>query len=157
MSVDPYKAPQKPVEAEDLEAQKGSHPLVTLAGFAAAAAGIMMLATTWQLATMLWFRHGWQEAWVYSIGFFGAVSLVAGAGYTQARGWSVYPTLIGCIGGAVTSWSWAVYAIMNGGFNLINIVGAGAATAAAILTLISMGMAMRIARARAALFADLDD
>lgn len=157
MADDPYKAPKKPVEAEDVEAQRGTTALVTATGFAASAAGIMMLATAWQLTTMLYFRHAWQEYWVYSIGVCGAVALVSGAGYTQARGWSVLPTLIGCILGALASWSWAVYAFMNGGFNLINIVGAGAATGAALLTGISMSMALRIARARAALFADLDD
>jgi hypothetical protein len=154
VAEDPCRTPKGPVEAEDVEAQRGSNVLVTTAGFAASASGIMMLATTWQLQSMLYFMYAWQEWWVYSIGVCGLVALVAGAGYTQARVWSVYPTLVATALGGLVSWAWAVYALMNGGFNLINIVSAGASTAAAILTAISMSMALRIARARAALFED---
>ena len=157
MTVDPYQTPKEPVEAEDVEAQQGSSALVTAAGFAAAAAGIMMLATAWQLDSMLYFVHAWQQWWVYGIGLCGAGALVGGAGYTQARGWSIHITLVSTVLGALASWSWAVYALMNGGFNLINIVGAGGATGAAMLVGMSMGMAQRIVRARAALFSDLED
>jgi len=154
VAVDPYRAPREPVEGEDLEAQQGATVLLTLAGFVASGSGIMLLAAGWQLQSMLRFRYLWQEAWVHSIGLCGLVMLVAGGGYTQARRWSIYPTLLSSLLGSITSWAWAVYAFQNGGFNLINPAGAAGATCAALLTAISLGPAQRIARARAALFRD---
>ena len=153
--IDPYSAPAGDPEPEDLEAQQGADRLVGAGGAVAAAAGLLMLATCWQLSTMLLFRYGWQEAWVYAIGGCGAVALVSGAGFTQARKWAIYPTVGACSLGALLTSAWVVYVFFMGGFTLVSFVGAAVATVGALLTGMGMGMAQRVAAAREALYRDV--
>ena len=154
VDIDPYSAPAGDLEPEDLEAQHGADRLVGAGGAVAAAAGLLMLATSWQLSTMLVFRYDWQEAWVYAIGCSGAVALVSGAGFTQARKWAIYPSFGACTLGALLTWGWVVYVFFSGGFTLVSFVGAGVATVGALLTGLGMGMAKRVAAARDALYRD---
>jgi len=156
LATDPYQPPAQDLDKEDVEAQRGASALVGAGGAVAAASGILMAATSWQLLSMLWFRYGWQEAWVYAIGACGAVALVSGAGFTQARKWSIYPAVASTALGALLTGGWVVYALINGGFTLVSVFGAGVAACAALLTGVGMGMAQRVVAAREKLYADLE-
>ena len=151
----PYTAPEGDLESEDLEAQHGATTLVGAGGAVAAAAGVLMLATSWQLLSMLLFRYGWQEAWVCAIGACGAVALISGAGFTQARKWSIYPAVVSTSVGALLTGGWVVYVFISGGFTMVSFVGALVASAGALLTVMGMGIAQRVAAARHRLYADL--
>ena len=153
--LNPYSPPQQGDPAsEDVEAQQGASTLVAAGGAMAAAAGILMLATSWQLLSMLWFQYAWLEAWVYAIGGCGAVALVSGAGFTQARKWAIYPAVASTSLGALCTGSWVIYVLIMGGFTMVSFVGAGVAAGAALLTGMGMGMAQRVVAAREELYAD---
>jgi hypothetical protein len=121
----------------------------------ASAAGILMVATAWQLQSMLWFRYAWHEWWIYAIGACGAVAVVSGAGFTQARKWSILPTVGATVLGALLTSVWVTYAFVDSGlFTLVSVVGAGVSVCAAFLTGLGMGMVQRVVAAREKLYAD---
>lgn len=116
-----------------------------------------MAATAWQLQTMVWFRFAWQQGWVCAIGACGAVALLGGAGFSQARKWAIFPTVGATVLGALLMGAWVVYALLEGGlFTLVSAVGAGISAAAALVTGAGAGMARRVVAARNALYTDLE-
>ncbi len=156
MENNPYSPPSRAPDAEDTEAQRGPTALITGAGLAGAAAGIVQAVGAAQVVSMVYFQHAWQSAWVWTVCVCGVVAIVTGFGYSQARAWALWSSLICATIAAIAGWSWVVYAFMHGFFTMAMLVGAGLGSLAVMLMVLSFSAAKRVARARAALYGDAD-
>ncbi len=123
-------------------------PLVTVAGLAIAAAGIMQSAAGYQLVDMVYTAWWWADIWMWLVLLTGLPLIPVGFGFTTARMWALIPAIPLTVLAGLTSFGWVVFTVINSGFTLATVAAAGFCFMGAVLGLVASPRAFRVAKAR---------